>query len=50
MLIELDQVYKIYNKGRANEVTALADISLVIKSGEMVCFRGASGSGKRTIF
>lgn len=49
MLIELDRVCKIYNKGRVNEVTALTDITLAVQLGEMVCLRGASGSGKSTL-
>lgn len=49
MLIELERVYKIYNKGRVNEVAALSDISLSVEQGEMVCLRGASGSGKSTL-
>lgn len=49
MLIELESVTKIYNHGQPNEVTALADIDLTIKSGTMVCLKGASGSGKSTL-
>ena len=49
MLIELENTTKIYNQGRANEVTALYDVSLAIESQTMVCLQGASGSGKSTL-
>jgi len=49
MQIELESVNKIYNKGQANEVQALFDISLTVKAGSMVCLRGPSGSGKSTL-
>ena len=48
-MIELDSVNKTYNQGLANEVQALADVSLLIAAGSMVCLRGASGSGKSTL-
>ena len=49
MLIELQEVTKIYNQGRANEVKALDRVSLTVAPGTMVCLRGASGSGKSTL-
>ena len=49
MLIGLKNTTKIYNQGKANEVTALYDVSLVIESQTMVCLQGASGSGKSTL-
>jgi putative ABC transport system ATP-binding protein len=49
MLIELESVTKIYNKGQANEVLALQDVSLSIGDRSMTCLRGASGSGKSTL-
>ncbi len=49
MLIELEDVTKIYNQGKPNEVCALRDINLVIESNSVVCLRGASGSGKSTL-
>jgi putative ABC transport system ATP-binding protein len=49
MLIELESVTKIYNRGRANEVQALTDVNLSIDEGAMVCLQGASGSGKSTL-
>lgn len=49
MLIELEEVTKIYNQGQVNEVTALNCVSLQVKSNSMICLRGASGSGKSTL-
>jgi putative ABC transport system ATP-binding protein len=49
MLIELQDVTKIYNQGQANEVKALDRINLTIPSGSLMCLRGASGSGKSTL-
>jgi putative ABC transport system ATP-binding protein len=49
MLIELENVTKIYNRGNPNEVTALHAVSLQVRQGSMVCLQGASGSGKSTL-
>ncbi|MGV1098899.1 ABC transporter ATP-binding protein [Thiovibrio sp. JS02] len=49
MLIELENVSKIYNQGRANEVRALVGIDLVVETGGMICLKGPSGSGKSTL-
>jgi len=49
ILIELDSVTKIYNQGKANEVTALFQVSLQIEQQTMVCLKGSSGSGKSTL-
>ncbi len=49
MLIELKDVYKIYNEGMENEVLALNGITLTIDRGEFVAVIGASGSGKSTL-
>lgn len=47
-LIELKDVYKIYNAGE-NEVRALNGVSLTIDEGEFVAIVGQSGSGKSTM-
>ena len=48
-LIDLKQVYKIYNEGFENEVRALCDISIQVTKGEFVSIIGTSGSGKSTL-
>lgn len=49
MLIELNGVEKIYNRGEPGEVHVLHDITLDVEEGTMVCLRGPSGSGKTTL-
>lgn len=48
-MIKLDNVSKIYNEGKQNEVYALRDVSLEIFSGQTTVLKGPSGSGKTTL-
>ena len=51
-MIELDSVTRVYPAPDGEDaigVTALAEVSLQIGSGEFVCITGASGSGKTTL-
>ena len=48
-MIELENVTRIYNEGRPNEVIAVRDVSLTIPEGKVTVFKGPSGSGKTTL-
>lgn len=48
-MIELKNITKIYEENKNNKTTALEDVNLQIKEGELVVLKGASGSGKSTI-
>ena len=48
-LIQVEEVSKIYNSGQADEVAALAGISLVIEQNEVAVLTGPSGSGKTSL-
>jgi len=48
-MIELKDITKIFQPNPLDTVVALEDINLVIKKGETVVLKGASGSGKSTI-
>ncbi|MFI5185094.1 MAG: ABC transporter ATP-binding protein [Chitinophagales bacterium] len=48
-MISFKNISKVFNKGEANEVTALRNIHLHIQKGEYVVIIGANGSGKTTL-
>ncbi len=49
MLIDIQDLYKIYNEGKESEVRALDGVTLQIDRGEFVSIIGQSGSGKSTL-
>ena len=49
MLIQINDVYKIYGEGLESEVRALDGVTLSIDRGEFVAIVGQSGSGKSTM-
>lgn len=48
-IIKLEQVTRIFNPGRHNEVRALKNITMHIEAGQAALVRGPSGSGKSTL-
>jgi putative ABC transport system ATP-binding protein len=48
-LLRLDNIVKVYNSGKTNEVQALVDINLMVFVGEFISIVGPSGSGKSTL-
>jgi putative ABC transport system ATP-binding protein len=48
-MIILNEISKVFNKGRQNEYVSLREISLTIPSGQVTVLKGPSGSGKTTL-
>jgi putative ABC transport system ATP-binding protein len=49
MMIDLNDIYKVFNKGRHDELTAVDGVSLVVEAERVTVIRGPSGSGKTTL-
>ena len=48
-MLVLDNVFKVYNKGKTNEFEALKGVSLKVDDGELVAIIGKSGAGQSTL-
>ena len=47
--VNVTGIWKIFNEGLTNEVTALQDIDLTVETGEFISLIGPSGCGKSTL-
>ncbi|MBI5640697.1 MAG: ABC transporter ATP-binding protein [Nitrospirae bacterium] len=48
-IIKTEALTKYYNRGKANEVLALRDVTMDIRRGDFTVLKGPSGSGKTTL-
>ncbi|MCJ7760014.1 ATP-binding cassette domain-containing protein, partial [Candidatus Bathyarchaeota archaeon] len=48
-ILQITNLHKRYNEGKANEVHALRGIELTVKKGDMMAVMGPSGCGKTTL-
>lgn len=49
IILEITNLHKRYNEGKANEVHALQGIELTVHKGDMIAIMGPSGCGKTTL-
>jgi putative tryptophan/tyrosine transport system ATP-binding protein len=48
-LLQLNQIYKVFNEGTADEKIALQNLSLSLEKGDFVTVIGSNGAGKSTL-
>lgn len=48
-MIKINNIYKIYNKGKQNEIRAIDNVSLSFPDKGLVCILGPSGCGKTSL-
>ncbi len=48
-VIKTNQVSKVFNPGRADEIKAVTDVTMTINRAEVAVLKGPSGSGKTTL-